>query len=114
MNYLFNNKLVDRATFPFVGKWSRPEDDIEQDIYYYYVENKSYRLSITNRIERINATAIIGVYGYHQFAQHDTITLEDGTELKIVSGITEVKQQVNTRIIHIVKPQVIEQVLTLG
>lgn len=108
-----NNNNVDRDTYPYVGKWKRSDNDVWEDIYYNYVENKSYRLGYNGRIQGITSTARIGVYGYHKFVPNDTIILEDETKLRISEITAEIKEKVNFRIIHIIKPRIIEQVLTL-
>jgi len=110
----YHNIQVDRATYPFKGIWKRADSDINEDIYYYYVENKSYKLKMTNRVENVSYTAVIGVFGYHKFAVRDRIELDDGTPLRITDMPQEVKEEINPRIIHLVKPRVVEQVLTLG
>lgn len=105
--------VLDREKYPFVGQWKNSDNDIWENINYYYVENKSYRLGFNGRIQGITSTARIAVFGYHKFVPNDTIILDDGVKMRITDITAEVKEQVNLRIIHLVKPRVIEQVLTL-
>lgn len=110
----YNNIQIDRNTYPFQGVWRRKDTDIQEKIYFYYVENKSYRLNMNSRIEGVSSTAIIAVFGYHKFTIRDKIELDDGSLLRIISMPQEIKEQINPRIMHIIKPRVVEQVLTLG
>jgi len=107
------NTSIDRQKYNLIGKWKNSDNDVEEEIYFYYVANRSYRLANNGRFQALGDTATIAVSGYHQFTGHDTITLDDDTKLRI-NEITEVKEQVNFRIIHLVKPRVIEQILSLG
>lgn len=110
----FKSDKIDKDTYPFTGTWVRPYTDINEKIHFYYVENRSYSMRFETRIQTIKANAIIGVKGNHKFAQEDVIILEDGLELKIYGKITNVPQKMNNAMIHVLKPKVIEQVLTLG
>jgi hypothetical protein len=108
-----NNQNINRETYPYVGKWVRGDNDINEDIFFHYVENKSFRLEFNGRIQGITSTATIAVFGAHTFVPNDTIILEDGTKLRIQEILGEVKEQVNYRILHLIKPRIIEQVLAL-
>lgn len=78
--------LCDRRIYDKRGKWKSPNNDIEENIFYYVKE----ALSITpkydpyNREEMIE-TMTITIFGSKPIAKEDTITLEDGTTFKIQS-----------------------------
>jgi len=110
----YHNISVDRGAYPFEGIWRRADSDVQEKIYFYYVENKSYRINMTSRVEGVSYTAVIGVFGYHKFAMRDKIELDDGTLLRIINIPQEVKEEVNPRAMFMIKPRVIEQVLDLG
>lgn len=110
----FKSEKIDRETYPHKATWLRPSDDINETIYFYYVENRSYAMRYDLAIQTIKANAVIAVRGNHKFAQEDIIKFDDGLELKIYGKITEITQEMNRSLIHAIKPKVVEQVLTLG
>lgn len=110
----FKSEKLDRETYPYKATWLRPSDDINETIYFYYVENRSYAMRYERLVQTIKATAIIAVRGNHKFAQQDIIKFDDGLELQIYGKVTEVPQKMNNALIYAIKPRIIEQVLTLG
>jgi len=107
-----NLNKIDKGKYHLIAKWLRPEQDIEDEIYFYYMEPPSIRYAMSNRVEMVSYTATIAVYGEHKFLAKDKIYLPEGFELKIAS-IRNNYKVVNMRIRHLMPETIIEQVLTL-
>jgi len=114
MRVMNQHITIDRSKYLHIGKWQNPDNDIEDTIYFYYNANKSYKLDSKFGFQKMKIYSQIGVYGHHPFVKGDLITLQDGkTQLRISSIDEEVLQKINPRLIQILEPRVIEQILSL-
>lgn len=75
--------LCDRRVFDKKGKWKSPNNDIEENIFYYIKEPLTLVPSYVNGREQLKETMTITVFGGKQFCKEDTIVLADGTKYKI-------------------------------
>ena len=75
--------LCDRRVYDKKGKWKSPNNDIEENIFYFIKENLTLVPSYRNGREELKETITITVFGSHQFVKEDNITLADGVRFKI-------------------------------
>lgn len=75
--------LCDRRVFSFKGKWKSPNNDYEENIYYFIKQQLTLVPSFVNGREEIKETMTITVFGSKPFAKEDKITLMNGTTYKV-------------------------------
>ena len=75
----------DRRIFDKKGKWKSPNNDIEENIFYYIKENLTLVPGYVNGREQMKETITITVFGEKPFAKEDKITLADGSKFRIES-----------------------------
>ena len=78
--------LCDRRIYDKKGKWKNPNNDIEENIYYYIKEPLSLATTYINGREEIKETMTIVVFGGKPVAQYDDVYL-DGVKYT-VGGIS--------------------------
>ena len=79
--------LCDRRTFDKKGKWKSPNNDIEENIYYFIKEPLTLSNEFVNGREELVETMTISVFGGKPIALKDKVKLANGTEYEVV-GIT--------------------------
>ena len=98
--------LCDRRVYDKKGKWKSPNNDIAENIFYFVREALTLTPSFNQYSkEELKPTTTIVVFGGKQIAKGDTITLEDGHELK-VSTIVVNYAEVNVLIKDMLKPRI--------
>lgn len=75
--------LCDRRIYDKKGKWKSPNNDIEENIYYYIKEPLSLTTNYYNGREEIKETMVIVVFGGKPIIQYDKITTDTGTEYSV-------------------------------
>lgn len=98
--------LCDRRVYDKRGKWKSPNNDIEENIFYFIKEP----LTITARYDSYNReemveTMTITIFGGKPIVKEDTITLETGTTYKVI-GITINYAEVNVMVKDMLKPRI--------
>ena len=75
--------LCDRRIYDKKGKWKSPNNDHEENIFYFIKENLTLVPSYVNGREQLKETMTITVFGSKPFVKEDTITLANGNTFKI-------------------------------
>lgn len=73
----------DRRIYDKKGKWKSPNNDIEENIFYFIKENFTMIPSYENGREQFKESGTITVFGGKPFAKEDIITLDNGTTYRI-------------------------------
>jgi hypothetical protein len=97
--------LCDRRVYDKKGKWKSPNNDIEENVFYFIKENLTLVPSYVNGREQLKETITITVFGTKQFAKEDSIWLENGTKFKIVQ-ITPNYLESNIFVKDMLKPRI--------
>lgn len=77
--------LCDRRVYAFKGKWKSPNNDVEENIFYFIKQPRTLVASYVNGREELKETMTITVFGSKPFAKEDTIKLTDGSKMKIIA-----------------------------
>ena len=104
--------ICDRRVYAHKGKWIKPKDDIEHNIFYFVSTPRTLEPSYQNGIEQITETMEITVFGGKEFAKEDIILLETGERFKI-NAITINYVESNILIRDMLKPRIASTILTL-
>ena len=96
--------ICDRRVYPCKGKWKSPNNDVEENIFY-FIKEHTFVPSYDNGREQLKETYIIVMYGAKQIAKEDTITLEDGTKLR-VNSFTPNHLERNPLVVDLLKPRI--------
>ena len=97
--------LCDRRVYDKKGKWKSPNNDLEENIFYFIKEPLTLVPSYVNGREQVKETLTISVYGGKPIVKDDVITLENGVRYRVESITTNffesnilVKDMIKTRI----------------
>lgn len=105
--------LCDRRVYDKKGKWKSPNNDIEENIFYFIKEPLTLVPSYANGKEQLKETITITVFGGKPFAKEDDITLDNGTEYKI-EQLTINFIEHNVLVVDMLKPRIESIDLVLG
>ena len=97
--------LCDRRVYDKKGKWKSPNNDIEENIFYFVKENLSLVPSYVNGREELKETLTITVFGSKAFVKEDIITLDTGAKYR-VQQITPIYVEHNVMVTDLLKPRV--------
>lgn len=75
--------ICDRRVYDKKGKWKSPNNDIDENIFYFVKEPLTLVPSYRNGREEMKGTLTITVFGSKQFAKEDEITLDTGIKYRI-------------------------------
>lgn len=75
--------LCDRRIYDKKGKWKSPNNDFEENIFYFIKENLTLVPSYANGREQLKETLTITVFGGKPFCKEDEITLANGVKYRI-------------------------------
>ena len=75
--------LCDRRVYALKGKWKSPNNDIEENFFYFIKEPLTLVPSYVNGREELKETITICVFGTRPFAKEDSFTLNNGKTYKI-------------------------------
>lgn len=105
--------ICDRRVFDKKGKWKSPNNDIEENIYYFIKEPLTWVPSYRNGQEELKSTMTITVFGSKPFAKEDTITLDTGETYKIAQSPDINYIEHNILVKDMLKPRIESQTLVL-
>lgn len=74
--------VCDRRIYDKKGRWKSPNNDIEENIFYFIKEKLTLVPSYVNGREELKETLTITVFGGKPIAKEDTIYLDTGTKYK--------------------------------
>ena len=75
--------ICDRRVYDKKGKWKSPNNDIEENVFYFVKEPLTLVPSYKNGREELKETLTITVFGSKPFCKEDVITLADNTKYRI-------------------------------
>ena len=75
--------LCDRRIYDKKGKWKSPNNDIEENIFYFIKEPLTLTSDYVGGREEIMETLTIVVFGGKPIAKYDKITLDNGKEYDV-------------------------------
>ena len=105
--------LVDRRIYTYKGKWKSPNNDIEENIFYFIQDPLTLTTEYHNGREEIKETMTIVVFGGKPIAQYDEITLDNGKKYT-VGEIDYNYIEHNILVKDMLKPRVASMVIQLG
>lgn len=97
--------LCDRRVYDKKGKWKSPNNDIEENIFYFIKENLTLVPSYRNGREELKETLTITVFGGKPIAKEDFITLDNGVRYR-VQQITPIYIEHNILVVDMLKPRI--------
>lgn len=97
--------LCDRRVYAFKGKWRNPQNDIDENIFYFIKQPLTLVASYENGREQLKETITICAFGSKPFAKEDTITLDNGVKYKIVQLIPNFYES-NILVRDMLKPRI--------
>lgn len=97
--------LCDRRVYDKKGKWKSPNNDIEENIFYYIKTARTLEPNYHNGREELAETITIVVFGGKAFGKEDKITLEDGSTFDI-QNITINYVEHNILVKDMLKPRI--------
>ena len=97
--------VCDRRVYDKKGKWKSPNNDIEENIFYYIKENLTLVPSYRNGREELKETITITVFGGKPIVKEDEITLDDGKKYR-VQEITTNYIEHNVLVTDLLKPRI--------
>lgn len=97
--------LVDRRVYDKKGKWKSPNNDIEENVFYFIKENLTIANEYREGREEAVETMTITIFGGKPIAIKDKITLENGTTYEVV-GITPIFAEHNILVKDLLKPRI--------
>ena len=96
--------LCDRRIYNHKGKWKSPNNDIEENVFYFIKEPLSLASSYIGGREELKETLTIVVFGSKPITQYDEITLDSGKKYT-VSSIVYNEQEINILVKDMLKPR---------
>lgn len=97
--------LCDRRVYAFKGKWRNPQNDIDENIFYFIKQPLTLVSSYRNGREQFKETITICAFGSKPFAKEDTITLDNGVNYRIQEMIPHFYES-NILVRDMVKPRI--------
>ena len=97
--------LCDRRVYDKRGKWKSPNNDIEENIFYFVKEPLTITSDWVNGKEEMVETTTITIFGGKQIIKEDEITLENGIKYK-VDSITINYFESNVLVKDMLKPRI--------
>lgn len=75
--------ICDRRVFDKKGKWRNPQNDFDENIFYFEKQPRTLIASYSNGREELKETMTITIFGAKPIAKEDTIWLETGETFKV-------------------------------
>jgi hypothetical protein len=105
--------ICDRRVYSFKGKWRNPNEDIDDNIYYFVKDPLTMVASYVNGREELKATITITVFGSKPIVKEDSITLHTGATYKVQEIIPNYFEP-NILVRDMLKPRIESFDLVLG
>ena len=105
--------LCDRRIYDKKGKWKSPNNDIEENIFYFIKEPLTMIHSYVNAREQMKETITITVFGAKEFCKDDIVTLDNGNEYAVQEIVANYIEH-NILVKDMLKPRIESCDLVLG
>lgn len=105
--------LCDRRVYDKKGKWKSPNNDLEENIYYFIKEQPTLVASYYNGRQEFKEEMTITIFGGKPICKEDTITLANGVKHKVES-ITYNYIEHNVLVVDMLKQRIESMTLVLG
>lgn len=96
--------ICDRRVYAFKGKWDNPNNDIQENIFYFIREPLTLVPSYNGGREEFKETITICVFGSKPITKGDFIYLQNGTKYR-VQNITPNELEPNILVRDMLKPR---------
>ena len=97
--------FCDRRIYDKKGKWKSPNNDVEENIFYFIKENLTLVPSYRNGREELKETLTITVFGGKPIIKEDEITLNDGKKYRVQQIIPNYVEH-NILVVDMLKPRI--------
>jgi len=98
--------LCDRRVYDKKGKWKSPNNDIEENVFYFIREPLTMTPSYDSYgREQMKETMTIVVYGGKPIIKQDIITLETGTKMRVQTIVVNYAET-NVLVKDMLKPRI--------
>ena len=97
--------LCDRRIYAYKGKWKSPNNDLEENVFYFVKEPLTIVPSYQKGREELKETLTITIFGDKPIAKDDFITLDNGVKYRIEQTIPNFFES-NILIRDMVKPRI--------
>ena len=97
--------LCDRRVYDKKGKWKSPNNDIEENIFYFIKTPLTLTASYRNGREEMVETLTITIFGGKEIIKDDVITLENGSTYQVI-GLTLNYFESNVLVKDMLKPRI--------
>ena len=104
--------LCDRRVYDKKGKWKSPNNDLEENIYYFIKEPLTLVPTYVNGREQVKETLTITMFGGKQIIKDDIIVLDTGVKYR-VADITPTFFESNILVKDMIKPRIASMDLVL-
>ena len=104
--------LCDRRVYDKKGKWKSPNNDLEENIYYFIKTPKTLVTSYDNGREEIKEQMTIVVFGGKPIIAYDKIKLDIGVEY-VVADVTYNYAEHNILVKDMLKPRIASMELVI-
>ena len=104
--------LIDRRSYLYEGLWQSPNSDLQEKLFYYFIQPFTMTMELRQGREIIKPTCVLGIYGEHHFVKGDVITLHNGSQLKVVNQTFTYKEG-NIKVRSMLKSFVLETAVEL-
>ena len=104
--------FCDRRVYDKKGKWKSPNNDIEENIFYFIKENLTLVPSFVNGREELKETLTITVFGGKPIIKEDVIKLNDDKEYRVQQIIPNYIEH-NILVVDMLKPRIASMDLVL-
>ena len=105
--------LCDRRIYDKKGTWKSPQQDLEENIFYFIKEPLTITSEYVNGQEEMIETLTITIFGGKPIIEKDKITLENGTTYEVKSLIINYIES-NILIKDLLKPRIESMELVLA
>ena len=103
--------ICDRRVYDKKGTWKSPNQDYEENIFYFVKENLTLQPNYTNGREELRPTMTITVFGGKPFAKEDLVKTHCG-DFRI-QEITPIYVEHNNLVVDLLKPRIASVELVL-
>ena len=95
----------DRRVYDKKGKWKNPNNNVEENIFYFIKEPLTLVSDYSSGREELKETLTITIFGGKPIVQYDKIVLDNGTEYKVKNVVAN-QFESNILVRDMLKPRI--------